>query len=486
MKRNRNHMKKILLLNMALGLAGASSLMAGTVDVFITGSTAFRANVYNACTKLYSSAPSIYYADGNHGGQTGGTLNSSTASWVMTGMPSTAITNISGNTLVVHGFFTGSIQGIQTTEQGVQLTWAQPVGTVGGNATSYVTSAPTIGFSDASGSASPYPAASPYVEENVCVQPFVWVKSTATSGAVTTISNITWEQVEYGIPAGRIPLSAWDFQTADTNKFIYLLQRTKDSGTRRCETQGAYYQFNNNVGLNNTPFIYDPTNSIFYIPTVSTNYGYGFASSTSLTNGYATGGAGVIGTEGPGLGNANMNWGFGYIGGGDIKNTLNQNGSANASANQSISYLSINDAKGVGSANWTNVMSYNGIWPTAAGPGIRGQASTATNDYSPITLGYYPLWGFEVLVHYEAPSSGSVISGQDITGLQLGDQYTPGSFMGVLNFQTANFPGNSPVAGSVEYEIIQSQLNNGATGIPLGEMSNSRPSVGGEIFPPFQ
>ena len=102
MKKNRNHMKKILLLNMALGLAGASSLMAGTVDVFITGSTAFRANVYSACTKLYSSAPNIYYADGTHGGANSG-FSSSTASWVMTGTPSTAITNISGNTLVIHG-----------------------------------------------------------------------------------------------------------------------------------------------------------------------------------------------------------------------------------------------------------------------------------------------------------------------------------------------------------------------------------------------
>ncbi len=481
MKINRNHMKKILLLNMALGLAGASSLMAGTVDVFITGSTAFRANVYSACTKLYSSAPTIYYADGAHGGANGAG-SSSTASWVMTGTPITTLTNLQGNTLVVHGFFTGSIQGLQTTEQGTQLTWAQPVGTPGNNATSYVTNAPTIGFSDASGSASPYPATGNYVEENVCVQPFVWTKSAATSGAVTTISNITWEQVEFGIPAGRIPLSAWDYQVADTNKFVYLLQRTKDSGTRRCETQGAYYQFNQNAGLNNAPFIYDPTNALFYIPTISTNYGYGFAGGAAGPLGYATSGAGVIGTEGPGLGNANMNWAFGYIGGGDIKNTLNQNGGANASANQSIAYLSIGDSKGVGSANWNNVMSYNGIWPTAAGAGIHG--NSGTNDYSPITLGYYPLWGFEVLVHYEAPSSGSTISGQDITGLQLGDEYTPGSFMGVFNAQSFN-NGGVVLAGSIENEIILSQAG-GATGIPLAAMANTRPNVGGVILPPFQ
>ena len=82
------------------------------------------------------------------------------------------------------------------------------------------------------------------LEENVCVQPFVWCKSIATSGAVTNITNITWEQAEFGIPNGRIPLSAWTSQVADTNTFVYLMERTKDSGTRRCETQGAYYPFN--------------------------------------------------------------------------------------------------------------------------------------------------------------------------------------------------------------------------------------------------
>ena len=158
MKRNRNHMKKTLLLTLALGLAGASSLMAQTVDVYITGSTAFRANVYTACQKLFVGAtPTIYYADGLHGGANGAG-NSSTASWVMTGAPITGLTNLQGNTLVVHGFFTGSTQGLQTTEQGVKLVFAQPHGTPGQNADQYTTNAPVIGFSDASGAASPYPA----------------------------------------------------------------------------------------------------------------------------------------------------------------------------------------------------------------------------------------------------------------------------------------------------------------------------------------
>ena len=457
-------MKKTLLLTLALGFAGVSPrLAATTVDVYITGSTAFRANVYNACTKLFvSDNPTIYYADGNHGGTTltsppSASTAPSISSWVMTGSPISTLTNLQGNTLTIHGFFTGSTQGLQTTENAVPLIFAAATGTPNQNCSAYVTNAPTIGFSDASGVASPYTASGNFVEENVCVQPFVWVKSSASVGAVTNINNITWEQVEYGIEAGRIPLSAWTGQITDTNTFVYLMQRTKDSGTRRCETAGAYYQYNDPVGI----YIYDYTNNFFYTPTVLANTGYGFSPN------------GVIGTEGPGLGNVNLNWGYGYIGGGDIKNTLN-NGNA---ANQAIGYLSINDAKSAGTANWNNVISYNGIWPTAAGAGIHGNAGT--NDYSPITLGYYPLWGFEVLVHPSVPDSH-----QNISQFELGDEYTPGSFMGVFNAQSFN-NGGVVTAGSIENEIILSQPS-GATGIPLAAMLNTRPSVGGTIFPPFQ
>ena len=474
MKRNRNNMKKILLLNMALGLAGASSLMAGTVDVYIDGATAFRANVYSACTKLFvGAAPTIYYADAAHGGANSG-FSSGTASWVMTGTPITALTNIQGNTLVIHGFFTGSVQGLQTTEQGTKLVFAQPHGAAGGNADTYTTNAPTIGFSDASGTATPYAASGNFVEENVCVQPFVWCKSIAGSGAVTTISNITWEQLEYGIPVGRIPLSAWSYNLADTNKFVYLMQRTKDSGTRRNETQGEYYQYNDTCAV----YLYDYTNNFFY---GGPNNLVGALVNTNTFFGAFP--AGVIGTEGPGLGNANMNWGFGYIGGGDIKNSLNNNNAPN----QAISYLSIADAKGVnnGGGNWSTVISYNGIWPTVAGPGIHGNSST--NDYSPITQGYYPLWGFEVLVHPESGSTASVIPNQDLTYGQLGDENTPGSFMGVFNAQSY-LNGGVLTVGSIENEIVLSQPG-GATGIPIAAMQNgvnTRPAVGGTIYPLFQ
>jgi len=450
-------MKKTLLLNLALGLMGASSLMAATtVDVYITGSTAFRGNVYTACQKLYvGGAPNVFYGDAAHGGADSG-FSSTTAAWAMTGTPITGLTNISGNTLIIHGLFTGSIQGIQTTAASTKLIFPLATGTPGGLTSAYTTNSPTIGFSDSSSAASPFPLGDNYVEENVCVQPFVICKSTAASGAVTTISNVSWEQLEYGIPAGRIPLSAWSYKTTDTNTFVYLMQRTKDSGTRRCETAGEYYLYTDPVGV----YIYDFTNNFFYTPTVLANNPFGASPH------------GVVGSAG--LGNANLNWGFGYVAGGDIKNSLNNNNVAN----QAIAMLSMSDAKGVG-ANWSQVVSFNGFWPTAAGIGLHGNAS-GTNDYSPITLGYYPLWGNEVLVHPIDPGTVAA-NDQNINKTQLGDQSTPGSFLGVFNAQTL-INGGTPLAGSIENEIELSKPT-GATAIRLSDMKANRGSVGGLIAP---
>jgi len=445
-------------LSMALGLAGASTLMASTVDIYITGSTAFRANVCTACTNLYSGAPTIYFADAAHGGSSSG---AKAGSWVMTGSPVSTLTNLQGNTMVIHGLFTGSIQGLESVETAQQLTWAQPHGVAGGTADQYVTNSPTIAFSDSASAACPFVAdSSSFREERVAVQPFVAVKSAATFGAVTTISNITYEQLNYGIPNGRIPLATWSYNINDTNTFVYLLQRTADSGTRRTETAGSGFLFGDTV----TEYIWDNTNFNFYIP-------------TSLIQG--TLGGAPVGVVGPaGNNNANLAWGYGYVGGGDIATALNE-GIANTN-DQSISFLSIADAKGVTNSlgqNWAQVISYNGIWPTAAGPGIHN--NTGTNDYSPIILGFYPNWGFEILIYPQTPPGD-----QDITATQLGTQTTPGTFLGVFNAQT-KINGGSAMVGSIEREINLTKPS-GATAIPLADMVNDRAAVGGVISPPWQ
>jgi hypothetical protein len=167
------------------------------------------------------------------------------------------------------------------------------------------------------------------------------------------------------------------------------------------------------------------------------------------------------------------------VGGGDVSTALG----TNLSANVSIGILSIADAKGISGSlaanNWTQVIPFNGIWPTAAGSGIAGNAGT--NDYTPITEGVYSLWGYEVVV-YPISTTGLNISSandQDITLAQLGDQNTAGTFLGVLDNQTLT---PTPVVGSLVNEIVNSQPG-GATAIPIGLMTSGRTSVGGTITP---
>ena len=447
-------MKKTLLLTVALGLANASSLMAANVEVFLTGSTAFRANAYVAATKLFvGGTPTIYFGDASHGGS-GFTFNSGTASWVMTGTPITQLTNISGNTLIVHGLFTGSIQGIQTVEQSTPLVFPAPSGTPAGLCNAYVTNTPTIGFSDASSSSTPFQASGNYTEESVAVLPFVVC---ATSNLVSKIANVSFEQLVYGIPNGRVPLTLWSFKSADSNNWVYLVQRTKDSGTRRVETAQANYAYNDGVGS----YIWDATNKFWFQPTDTQVFAAG------------TFPHGVVGPAG--LNSVNANWGQGYVGGGDVRTVL---ADSVTTTNQSIGYLSFADAKSLnfGGSNWAAVVSFNGFWPTAAGVGLRG--NTGTNDFTPVTLGYYPCWGEEIIVY---PIDPSLIGDSKISGVQLGNQTTPGSFLGVFNAQT-KINGGAPLVGSIENEIELSKVG-GATAIRLSDMRSNRSAVGGIISP---
>jgi hypothetical protein len=439
-----------LLLTVALGLAGATPLMA-QVDLYVTGSTAYRQSVYAACTKLFTTPPvlgsTLFFADAAHGGDAND--NASTGSWAMTGTPVSTLTNISGGSLTIHGLFTGSIQGIETVENQVPLVFCST------NTGVYQTNTPTIGFSDASGVSSPYPATGDYSEAAVCVQPFVMMRANAANG-VTNINNVSWEQLKYGIKNGYIPLSSWTGNTNDLTNLVYLIERTADSGTRRCETAQMDYQFGSTV----TEYIYDFTNNFFF---------QGVNELNSLVGSYPNG---VVGAAG--LGNANLNWGSGYVSGGNIATELNYTNVNNLA----IAFLSLNDSKSVGPTNWGTAVSFDGIWPTAAGIGLRG--NLGTNNFAPITTGSYGLWGNEVVVYPNVdPTSLPGEQGQDLTANELGSQSQPGTILGVLLATN-----NPPIIGSIDNEILLSETNSpGATSIRFSDMYSSRQSVGGVITP---
>ncbi len=162
-----------------------------------------------------------------------------------------------------------------------------------------------------------------------------------------------------------------------------------------------------------------------------------------------------------------------YVGGSDLRSELALADVQNAA----VGYLSFSDAKSLGAANWNNVCSFNGAWPTLTGVGVRGQ-TTGTNDFSPIINGQYSYWAEEVVVY---PTT-SLPADQDVTLTQLGSGSTPGTFLGVLDYQSGGT--NSLVVGSLENEIISSGSSAvGNTAIPLWQMKVNHNGIGGVIAP---
>jgi hypothetical protein len=319
-----------------------------------------------------------------------------------------------------------------------------------------MTNTPTIAFSDVSSASTPYAVKGSYSEEKVAVQPFAIVKSASTAAAMNSITNITWDELKSIINLGSLPLSEWSGNSADYNTPIYVLNRTQDSGTRRSLLAELGYGFAAGI----TTYNYDVTNHVFYQPS-------GDALAIAGESSYA-----VIGGF-AGYNNANLNWGPGYIGGGDIKNALK----VNDVQNTSIGYLSLADAQGITGVNWSQIIALNGIWPTAAGPGIHG--GTVTNDFTPICAGFYPYWAYEVVVYPNVDPS-SLSSDQNLTQAQLGNQNTTGTLLGVLDKVNSAIP----VSGSIDNEIQASKSTApGATAIRLVDMTSSRTSVGGAISP---
>ena len=142
------------------------------------------------------------------------------------------------------------------------------------------------------------------------------------------------------------------------------------------------------------------------------------------------------------------------------------------------------DSKGVGNAgNWNNVISYNGIWPTAAGAGIHG--NTGTNDYSPITLGYYPLWGLEVLVHPVNP--GVDCRSEHHTRPSWATSTRPAASWVCSMPKPRTSPAPRPLLAASKMKSNERDLGSPgfATAIRLVRHENSRSAVGGLISPPF-
>ena len=356
-------MKKSILFALLGGILGATSVMAANYDMYITGSTAFRANAFTACQKLYDGGTP---ASANNGT---GSPASSDSRWTMTGTCANLGLTSGSDTLTIHALWTGSVQGLSGLANKDQLVFLASA--TAGN-TTLKTNSCSAAFSDVFSSPTLAPLSSAsFNEKKCCLQPFVFVKSVAPGG-VQSITNVNWQQLQYLLGNGSAPLSYFTGKASDATTNIYLIHRTLDSGTRVTTVQEA--QFIGTIPIT----YYDPT-SDSYIP--------------ATTN------------RGPAA------FGPGYVGGGDVKSIMQASGIGN----QSIAYLSIGDAKGITGVNWSQMLAYNGQYPIANY--VPGTAPS-TNDYSPICYGKYSFWAYEML---DYPKSGQwgTYSDQNLTFTQL-------------------------------------------------------------------
>lgn len=329
-------MKKTILLTAIGMLLGAASLQAQTADIYITGSSAFRANVFNAVSNLYNPAPNI---NGGSGG-----VSSSSSRWTMSGQIPTLFGT---RTINVHCSFNGSVQGVHGLYDNTDKSVFYANGTPGD--TNLVTNTVSCAFSDVDSSSTAYALdPSSFYEKYCAVQPFVYVRSL---NCPNTFTNITIQQLLTIMPNGQLPLSYLTGNPADASTPITLVNRSLDSGTRVSAYADAL--------VSGSPAVY------YWWTNGTPNY--------ILTNVYL----------GPSL------YSYGYVGGGDVKNVLiipHVN-------NVAIGYLGLSDAKGVNGG--ANILSYNGAYPSSD---IKtGSSVPAAPSFDAVRNGQYSYWAYEVL-----------------------------------------------------------------------------------------
>jgi len=333
-------MKKILTMAVLGGLFAASTLQA-QVNIYIAGSTAFRANVFRAVKNAFDGGTysSIYPAAAGTG----------TGTYVMQG----TMTPLYGaQTVTVYASFNGSVQGLEDLLNNTAITFSN----LSGSAVSVV---PTITFSDVD-KVSTLAANAPVTETHVAILPFTYCRNYYTP---TTVTNITGHQLQSLWANGLLALSYFTGNSSDASSYMYVTGRNKDSGSRVCGHADAYYT--------GTPILYGfnttaPTTwAIMNQNLTGTLYGPGYTSggneAIALTNQNAAGAC------------------VGYLG---LNDALTVTGSASTGAPK------VNGGGNCAIIAYDGFLPFNGYTPSS-------QTVPAYPDFTPIIKGQYSFWSYE-------------------------------------------------------------------------------------------
>ena len=325
-------MKKILTLAVFGGLLAATTLQA-QVQIYVCGSTAFRSNAYRAIRSMFDGgAPTSQ--------NTLGSANNSGAGQMTFQGPISGI--FPGQTVTIYCDWTGSVQGIHslTATPGDSLPFLSSA--TQGN-TTIVNHTADLAFSDvfqlSSGFSTPE-----LTDEQVAVQPFVWVRS---ASCPSTVANITMQQLRFALQ-GSCPLSFVTGNTNDYSSTLYFAGRNKDSGSRVIAVGDSAYSGGYSVYyISNSVWMKMTTNQIVN----GVNYGAGFSSGSQEAANLA-----LTSTAG----------GVGYLGYADARNAV-----------------------GAGA----QIITYNGTLPFNGWTGTTNGFNSP--DWSPVISGKYSLWGPE-------------------------------------------------------------------------------------------
>lgn len=231
-------MKKTLAI-LALGGLFAAATAQAQVDIYITGSTAFRANAYRSIRSLFTTRGSL--TSQNPADPASG---ANQVTWTGT------LTNFGAQTVTIRASYSGSVAGVQALAQNTSQAYL--VNSTPGD-TNLVTHQADLAFSDVFQATTVF--TSPLLNDNqVGVLPFAYVKSQATPAGVT---NITIQQLQTLLPNGQLPLSYFTGDTNDDATSLYLVGRDSGSGTRLSAEKDAMF-----VG---TPLLYQTNGTCTWV-----------------------------------------------------------------------------------------------------------------------------------------------------------------------------------------------------------------------------
>ena len=380
-----------------------AGLAFGQTNVDITGSTAYRANVYRAIQAILN--PGYTFAYSGSAASQAGLEGSKFAIFIGTLQSNSASVRIKTS-------FSGSEAGIQAVGRPVLIAF-YPDGqaTSGGlgtnnSGTPVNTENPTIDMADTQQAASnflgryrgfTYPALTENSNSPVGVVPFKFYGAPGT-----TVTNVTSQMCRalYSAQGGTLPLSFFSGNSGDVGTTVFATGRDPDSGTRATLFAETGIGSRTVANGNQAPFVAN-TNSDTSVGDVITTAG-------GTINHFNVYPAGTVNGLGYGAGDN------GYNSGGSLAAAINN---ATPAGTQFIGYASTNDGDGQLATRpghpGTGVteLAFNGV--------VLGGGTTTTYDYATntnLTYGRYTYWGYEHM-YMGSGATGTILqAANDIAG----------------------------------------------------------------------